>query len=77
MGGGGPPPTVPGLTSPATPPPQELMQALMRRPEQVNQLMKQAVVLLRQVADLDPRQEPRISAALKIISGPTKPGAEP
>lgn len=53
------------------------MQLLMRRPEQANQLMKQAIAILNQIADMDPRQEPRIGAAIKLLQGPSKPGSEP
>lgn len=74
-----PPPSVPGLTNPSAPPtpPPALMQLLARRPEQSNQLMKQAIALLNQIADMDPRQEPRIGAAIKLLQGPSKPGSEP
>lgn len=71
-----PPPTVPGLTQPQTPAPQDLIKALMRKPEQAGQLTKQAILLLQQAADLDPRQEPRISAALSLLRGPRRPDTE-
>ena len=63
---------MPGITAPPTQPPNALMSLLMKRPEQVNSLVKQAVLLLEQVAQLDPRQEPRMRAALRIIRGPSK-----
>lgn len=69
----GPPPTVPGLTQPQVPPPMDLMKALQKKPETVTALMRQAILLLEQVADMDDRQEPRISAALKLLRGPAKP----
>jgi len=71
----GPPPSVPGLTAPQAPPPAALMQALAKRPEQATSMMKQAVMLLEQVAQLDVRQEPRIKAALRWLRGPMKPGS--
>lgn len=77
MNQGAPPPTVPGLTAPQTPPPQALMALLQKRPEQASSMMKQAVLLLEQVADIDPRQEPHIRAALRLLRGPRKPGSEP
>lgn len=72
----GPPPTVPGLTQPQIPPPSDLMQALRKKPETVSSLMRQAILLLEQVAKMDDRQEPRISAAVKLLRGPAKPNQD-
>jgi len=75
-GAAGPPPQIPGVTQPQTPAPQQLIQALMKRPEQASQLIRQAVLLLNQAADLDPRLEDRLKAAAKLIQGPAKPDSE-
>ena len=72
----GPPPMVPGVSAPSTPPPAQLVQALMKRPEQASQLIRQAIVLLNQAADLDPRQEDRLKAASKLLQGPSRPDSE-
>jgi len=68
---------VPGLSAPQTAPPNAMMQLLARRPEQASSLMKQAILLLEQVADLDTRQEPRIRAALRLLRGPARPTENP
>jgi len=77
MGGGGPPMTVPGVTQPPSIlPPQQVMSAVAKRPESALTLMKQVMVLLEKIAEIDPRQEPRIAAAQKLLRGPAKPGSE-
>ena len=67
-----PPPSVPGVTQPTAPPPAALIQALARKPEQAGTLIKQAILLLEQAASMDSRQEPRLSAAVKLLRGPSK-----
>lgn len=69
-----PPPAIPGVTQSPNVPPAMLVKALMRKPEQATQLIRQAIVLLEQAADIDSRQEPRIGAAVKLLRGPAKPG---
>ena len=71
-----PPPMVPGVSAPSPAAPQQLVQALMKRPEQAGALIRQAVILLNQAADLDPRLEDRLRAAAKLIQGPSRPDAE-
>ena len=76
-GGGGPPMTVPGVTQPPSIlPPQQLVSAVAKRPESALTLMKQVMVLLEKIAEIDPRQEPRIAAAQKLLRGPAKPGGD-
>ena len=72
----GPPPTVPGVTQPQIPPPAALMQAIQRKPQSSGMLIRQAILILEQAADMDNRMEPRISAAVKLLKGPAKPNAE-
>jgi hypothetical protein len=74
---GTPPPTIPGVTQPTAAPPADLIRALTRKPEQATQLIRQAILLLQQAAEIDPRQEPRLSAAQKLLRGPAKPDTEP
>jgi hypothetical protein len=50
---------------------------LTKKPEQATQLIRQAILLLQQAADIDPRQEPRLSACMKLLRGPAKPNTEP
>src|SRR6185312_14598433 len=62
IGGGGPPMTVPGVTQPPSIlPPQQVMSAVAKRPESALTLMKQVMVLLEKIAEIDPRQRPRIN----------------
>lgn len=69
----GPPGSISGVTNPSAPPPQALIAQLMKKPEQAGQLIRQAVLMLQQAADMDPRLEDRIGAALKLLKGPSKP----
>lgn len=76
MQGGAPPPTVPGITQPPITPPADLMKALQKKPESAQTLMRQAIVLLEQVAEMDPRLAPRVQAASKLLRGPARPNSE-
>lgn len=76
MQGGTPPPAVPGLTQPPITPPAELMKALQKKPETAQMKLRQAIVLLEQVADEDPRLAPRVGAATKLLRGPARPNSE-
>lgn len=69
----GPPPSVPGVTASPAVPPQALIKALAKKPEQAVQLLRQAILSLEQAAELDPRLEDRIGAAVKLLHGPSKP----
>jgi len=71
-----PPPTVPGLTSQPAAPPRDLMQALAKRPEQADMLVKQAIQMLERAADMDERQSDRIGAAVSLLRGPRRPDPE-
>jgi hypothetical protein len=72
----GPPPTVPGITQPQIPPPAALMQAIQKKPQSSQALIKQAILMLESAADMDNRMEPRISAAVKLLKGPAKPTSD-
>lgn len=72
-----PPPQVAGVTQTPSVPPMELMKMLARKPESAQQLVRQAIVMLENAAELDARIEPRIGAAVKILRGPAKPNGEP
>jgi len=52
------------------------MSAVAKRPESALTLMKQVMVLMEKIAEINPRQEPRIAAAQKLLRGPAKPGSE-
>lgn len=73
----GPPPQAPGITQQPPTPPAELMRLIAKRPESAQQLIRQAIVLLEQAADLDTRIQPRLEAAIKVLRGPAKPNTEP
>lgn len=53
------------------------MRLIAKRPESAQQLIRQAIVLLEQAADLDTRIQPRLEAAIKVLRGPAKPNTEP
>ncbi len=71
-----PPPTIPGVTQTPSLPPRDLMNALQKKPETAQILIKQAVVMLENAAQMDQRMEDRIGAALKLLKGPMKPNSD-
>lgn len=70
--GGGVPPIVPNVTGGLTPPSgSDLLKTLTKRPDQASSLIKQAISALETAADMDPRLEGKIGAALRLLRGPT------
>ena len=70
-GGAGVPPIVPAVTGGLTPnSSSDLLKSLTRRPVQASGLVKQAISALETAADMDPRLEGKIGAALKLLRGP-------